>query len=64
MATPGERHTLMPITCSLCSQPQVVQVRARTGAAQYSSQTVRCVKCKREFDAMVPDKILGGPFLP
>jgi transcription elongation factor Elf1 len=64
MATPGVPHVVLPITCTHCNQAQVVQVRARTGFAQVNPQTVRCVKCKQDFDTVVPDDIVGGPFLP
>jgi hypothetical protein len=60
----NEPHIVVPICCSQCKQEQVVQVRARTGFGAMSPQTVRCIKCERDFDVMLPDQILGGPFLP
>ena len=65
MSSPAKpAYVVMTISCAQCQQEQVVHVRARTGFAQMSGQTVRCVNCKQEFDVMVPDQIVGGPFLP
>ncbi len=57
-------YTEVTICCSHCRQQQVVEVRARIGGVQVNRQTVRCLKCKLEFDAHVPHEIVGGPFLP
>jgi len=27
-----------------------------------NSQTVNCIKCKKEFEVLVADPIIGGPF--
>jgi hypothetical protein len=58
-----ERHVVMSVTCTHCKEEQNVQVRARTGCRQMDFQTIRCAACKRPFDVMVPDQIVGGPFL-
>jgi len=58
---PG-RHVVMTISCPHCQQKQVVQVRARAGFAQMADQTVKCVKCDKDFTVMLPDQILDGPF--
>ncbi len=55
-------HVVITISCPGCRQKQVVQVRPRTGFAQMADQKVRCVKCESEFNVMVPDQIVGGPF--
>ena len=55
-------HVVMTIICPRCQEKQAVQVRAGGGFAQMSGQAIRCVKCERDFDAMVPDVIVGGPF--
>ncbi|HXM20143.1 MAG TPA: hypothetical protein VN948_02625 [Terriglobales bacterium] len=61
----AERHVVMPVTCTHCKTEQVVQVRARTRFAQIDYQTIRCANtaCNRPFDVMVPDVIVGGPFM-
>jgi hypothetical protein len=61
---PSEPFVVMTVKCSNCSKPQVVQVRARLGFAGYGPQTIQCVECEHDFDTMVPDQILGGPFHP
>jgi hypothetical protein len=63
-AVAKEPHIVIPISCAHCGQKQVVQVRARTGFAQVSGQSLQCVTCERIFSVMVPDAIVGGPFLP
>ena len=60
--TPKPNYVSMTVTCTHCGAKQVVRVAAQTGFAQMSNQAVLCVKCKKEFDVMVPDKIVGGPF--
>ncbi len=55
-------YVVMNIVCPRCQEKQAVQVRAVGGFAQMGGQTTRCVKCQRDFDAMVPDVIVGGPF--
>ncbi len=65
MSSPAKpAYVVMTISCAQCKQEQLVHVRARNGSAQMGGQTVRCVNCKQEFDVMVPDQIVGGPFLP
>jgi hypothetical protein len=27
-----------------------------------NNQTVNCIKCKKEFEVLVSDPIIGGPF--
>jgi hypothetical protein len=53
----------IPISCPHCQQKQGVQVRAGTGPGGMREQTVRCVKCERDFDVKVPGEIVGGAFL-
>jgi hypothetical protein len=60
----NEAYVVMTISCPHCKQEQVVQVRARTGFGVMSEQSITCVNCKRDFPAMLPDKIVGGPYLP
>ena len=54
----------MTISCNHCQQEQIVHTRARTGRWQMAHQLVKCVKCERDFDVMIPDAIIAGPFLP
>jgi len=55
-------YAVMTISCPQCQQQQVVHVRARNGSAQMGGQTVRCVECERDFEVMLSDQIVGGPF--
>jgi len=57
-------YVLVTISCTFCEQKQVVQMRARTGFAQMLGQFVQCVGCKTQFEVMLPDAIIGGPFIP
>jgi hypothetical protein len=57
-----ERFVVMTVECHHCNTKQTVHVAARAGFAQLGSQTIPCIKCKKDFDVMVPDKIVGGPF--
>jgi hypothetical protein len=59
-----ERHVLMPVICTHCQQKQIVQMRARSEFHTIHPQSVDCVKCENSFDVMIPDEIIGGPFLP
>jgi hypothetical protein len=63
MATPATpRYVAMTIRCTHCLTEQVVHVLAKPGPAQMDYQFVFCINCNKEFDVMVPDKILDGPF--
>jgi phage FluMu protein Com len=57
-----ERYVVMTVECPRCKTKQKVHVAARTGGAQMGDQTIRCIKCDKDFDVMVTDKILRGPF--
>lgn len=52
MSQPNERHVLLPVLCEHCQQKQMVQMRARSEFHAMYPQS------------MIPDEILGGPFLP
>jgi transcription elongation factor Elf1 len=54
----------MTILCGHCQHEQVVYTQARTGFWQMAHQSVKCVKCEQNFDVMIPDAIIAGPFLP
>jgi len=57
-----ERYAVMTVECQRCKTKQKVHVAARSGFAQMGSQTIPCIKCEKDFDVMVPDKIIRGPF--
>jgi hypothetical protein len=57
-----EHYIVMTVECQHCNTKQKVHIAASTDGAQMSDQTIRCIKCDKDFDAMVPDKILRGPF--
>jgi hypothetical protein len=57
-------YTVVTVSCGRCKQEQVVQILARTGFWLSVRQSVECLKCGQEFEVMLPDAIIGGPFLP
>jgi hypothetical protein len=57
-----EHYIVMTVECPGCKTKQKVHVAARSGFAQMGSQTIPCIKCEKDFDVMVPDKIIRGPF--
>jgi len=59
-----QTYTIVNITCSHCQQKQVVHILGRGGIWSMAHQSVKCLKCAQEFEVMVPDAIIGGPFLP
>jgi transcription elongation factor Elf1 len=62
ITAPKPNYVSMTVACTHCGAKQAVHIAVRTGFAQMSSQTILCVKCKKDFDVMVPDKIVDGPF--
>jgi hypothetical protein len=57
-------YTVVTVSCGHCKQEQVVQILARTGFWMRAHQAVKCLKCSQEFEVMLPDAIIGGPFPP
>jgi hypothetical protein len=57
-----ERYVVMTVECQHCKTKQKVHVAALTGFAQMGSQMIPCIKCEKDFEVMVPDKIVRGPF--
>jgi hypothetical protein len=53
----------LTISCSHCQQKQVVHMQGRAGFRKMPHQSVKCVKCEEHFAVMIPDAIIGGPFL-
>ena len=57
-------YTVVTVSCGRCKQEQVVRILARSGFWLRVRQSVKCLKCGQEFEVMLPDAIIGGPFLP
>jgi hypothetical protein len=56
----------MPVECSHCKTLQDVGT-AFSGREKFSGgglQTLLCINasCKREFDVLIPEQVLAGPF--
>ena len=54
----------MTISCDHCLQEQIVHMQAKTGFWQMAHQPIKCVRCEKYFEVMIPDAIIAGPFLP
>ena len=57
-------YTVVTVSCGRCKQEQVVRILARSGFWLRVRQSVKCLKCGQGFEVMLPDAIIGGPFLP
>ena len=57
-----ERYVVMTVECQRCKTKQKVHIAASTDGTQVGNQTIPCIKCEKDFDVMVPDKIIRGPF--
>jgi hypothetical protein len=62
--TKESRFVVMTIECPDCKEKQKVHVAVNLGPGQMPNQYVFCINCDSEFDVMLPDKIVGGPFPP
>jgi ribosomal protein S27E len=51
------------ITCNHCRKEQVVLVRPGGGLWSAAHQSVLCLSCAKYFYVMLPEAIIGGPFL-
>jgi len=58
----GVEKSKIPVCCPHCKQKQIVHVFVRLGRNPMNNQTVNCMTCKKEFDVLVSDPIIGGPF--
>jgi hypothetical protein len=58
----GMEKSKIPVHCQHCKQKQIVHVFVRAGRNPMNNQTVTCITCKKDFDVLVPDPIIGGPF--
>jgi hypothetical protein len=56
-------YVAVTVSCIHCKQDQIVHVQPGGGCWSKAHQWVLCVNCKREFEVMVPDAIIAGPFL-
>lgn len=57
-----EPYVVMTVECKHCKTRQAVHVAAKPGFGGMGDQLVSCISCKKQFDVMVPDRIIGGPF--
>ena len=58
-----EHYIVVTVECQRCKTKQKVHVAARIGVVkQIVGQTVKCLRCQKGFEVMVPDKIIRGPF--
>jgi transcription elongation factor Elf1 len=51
------------VTCSHCRKEQVVRVGQGGGFWSTAHQSVLCLNCGAYFDVMLPEAIIGSPFL-
>ena len=58
----GMEKSKIPVYCQHCKLKQIVHVFVRLGRSPMNNQTVKCITCKKEFDVLVSDPIIGGPF--
>ena len=56
------RFVVMTVKCEHCKAKQRIHVRARKGFSLMGLQAIPCIKCKKDFEILFPDKIVGGPF--
>jgi hypothetical protein len=56
-------YVAVTVSCIHCKQDQLVHVQPGGGFWSKAHQWVTCLKCNREFEVMVPDAIIAGPFL-
>jgi transcription elongation factor Elf1 len=57
-------YVVVTVSCEHCQQEQLVRVQARAGTWSTAHQSVECLRCGQHFEVMLPDAIIGGPFLP
>jgi hypothetical protein len=62
MSTSQAPYVVMTVECQHCKIKQTVHVAVSIGARMIGNQTIPCINCGNYFVAMVPDKIVGGPF--
>ena len=57
-------YVVMTVSCGSCQQEQPVHVQVGTWTWSMAYQSVECLRCGEHFEVMLPDAIIGGPFLP
>ena len=57
-----KQYVVMTVECQNCKAKQKVHVAVRAGVGGMGKQTISCIECEKNFDVMVPDKIIRGPF--
>ena len=57
-------YVVMTVSCGNCQEEPVVYVQACTGSRSTAHQSVECLRCGQYFEVVLPDAIIGGPFLP
>lgn len=57
-------YVSVTVECTHCKTKQIVRVAVRADFAGMGMQTIKCIECQKEFEAMLPDKIMSGPFRP
>jgi hypothetical protein len=62
MESESQPYVIMPVSCSICGSKQFVRVVAHAGPRKISHQTVGCIRCNAEFDALVPGVVIGKSF--
>ena len=63
-ATIETDYVVMTVSCGNCQQEQLVHVQLGTWTWSMAHQSVECLRCAEHFEVMLPDAIIGGPFLP
>jgi hypothetical protein len=58
----NESFVVMTLKCPHCDAKQIVKVAAPTDFGQIGPQTITCLQCDKGFDALLPDRIISGPF--
>ena len=53
---------LRTITCTHCQKRQTVRTRIQPGVRLIRPQSVKCVSCENDFEVVVPDEIVSGPY--
>jgi hypothetical protein len=62
-SNPKPNYFVWSVVCRYCHEQQTVHMLPGTlDNAQWLIQTVKCVKCELNFDVLVPDTIIDGPF--
>jgi transcription elongation factor Elf1 len=60
---PKPAYVEIQLTCPHCQIKNTVHVLYMSGFSQPETEMIACKKCDKGFEAMVPNKIVGGPFL-